>query len=118
MALPGGRREVSYPEGVRTIFRTVPASLSPLPTPLRQPDEHWVVLATGGARGITAETLRELAPFRLTLILLGRTPLPESEDAATRRLPDAAALRRHFLARASAEGSGAGERRGAHGETG
>ena len=104
LALPGGRREVSYPGGVRTVFRTVPASLSPLPAPLRQPDEHWVVLATGGARGITAETLRELAPFHLTLVLLGRTPLPESEDAATRHLPDAAALRRHFLARASAEG--------------
>lgn len=104
LALPGGRREVGYPGGVRTIFRTMPASLSPLPTPLRRPDEHWVVLATGGARGITAETLRELAPFRLTLILLGRTPLPKAEDATTRHLLDAAALRRHFLARASAEG--------------
>ncbi|HRX70923.1 MAG TPA: SDR family oxidoreductase, partial [Candidatus Competibacteraceae bacterium] len=104
LALPGGRREVGYLGGVRTIFRTVPASLSPLPTPRRQPDEDWIVLATGGARGITAETLRELALFRPTLILLGRTPLPDPEDAVIRHLPDAAALRRHLLAQASAEG--------------
>lgn len=104
LALPGGRREVGYPGGARAIFRTVPASLSPLPTPLRQPDENWVVLATGGARGITAETLRELARFRPTLILLGRTPLPEAEDAVIRHLPGAAALRRHLLAQANAEG--------------
>ncbi|MCB1921485.1 MAG: SDR family oxidoreductase, partial [Candidatus Competibacteraceae bacterium] len=104
LALPGGRREVGYPGGVRTIFRTVPASLSPLPTPRRQPDEDWIVLATGGARGVTAETLRELALFRPTLILLGRTPLPDSEGAVIRHLPDAAALRRHLLAQASAEG--------------
>ncbi|HRY14248.1 MAG TPA: beta-ketoacyl synthase N-terminal-like domain-containing protein, partial [Candidatus Competibacteraceae bacterium] len=102
LALPGGRREVGYPGGVRTIFRTVPASLSPLPTPRRQPNEDWVVLATGGARGITAETLRELVRFRPTLILLGRTPLPAAEDAVIRHLPDAAALRRHLLAQASA----------------
>jgi NAD(P)-dependent dehydrogenase (short-subunit alcohol dehydrogenase family) len=71
---------------------------------LRQPDENWVVLATGGARGITAETLRELARFRPTLILLGRTPLPAAEDTVIRHLPDTAALRRHLLAQASAEG--------------
>ncbi|MCB1777637.1 MAG: SDR family NAD(P)-dependent oxidoreductase, partial [Candidatus Competibacteraceae bacterium] len=104
LALPGGRREMGYPGGTRTIFRTVPASLSPLPAPLRQLDENWVVLATGGARGITAETVRELALFRPTLILLGRTPLPAVEDAVIRHLPDAAALRRHLLARAHAEG--------------
>jgi acyl transferase domain-containing protein/NAD(P)-dependent dehydrogenase (short-subunit alcohol dehydrogenase family) len=102
LALPGGRREVGYPGGMRTVFRTVPASLAPLPTPLRQPDEHWVVLATGGARGITAETLRELASFRPTLILLGRTPLPETESAATCALPDAAALRDFFIAQGQA----------------
>lgn len=104
LAFPGGRREVGYPGGVRTVFRTVPASLSPLPEPLRQPDENWVVLATGGARGITAETLRELAAFRPTLVLLGRTPLPDAEDPALRDLPDAAALRRHFVAQPTAGG--------------
>ncbi|MER2603780.1 MAG: SDR family NAD(P)-dependent oxidoreductase, partial [Candidatus Competibacter phosphatis] len=103
LALPGGRREVGYPGGIRTVFRTVPASLAPLSTPLRQPDEHWIVLATGGARGITAETLRTLAAFRPTLILLGRTPLPQVESAATCALPDAAALRGFFIAQAAAQ---------------
>ncbi len=62
------------------------------------------MLATGGARGITAETLRELASFRPTLVLLGRTPQPEIESATTRDLPDTAALRRHFITQATASG--------------
>jgi len=105
LALPGGRREVGYPAGVRTVFRTVPASLAPLPEPPRRPDESWVVLATGGARGITAETLRELAPYRPTLVLLGRTPLPATEEPALRDLADAAGLRRHFIERLTADGA-------------
>jgi len=105
LALPGGRREVGYPAGVRTIFRTIPASLCPLPEPLRRPDERWVVLATGGARGITAEILLELAPYRPTLVLLGRTPLPTAEEPALRDLADAAALRRHFIERLTADGA-------------
>ncbi len=104
LALPGGRREVGYVSGVRTIFRTVPASLAPLTTPLRQPDEDWVVLATGGARGITAETLRELAAARVTLILLGRSPLPAPEDPDWHALADAAALRQHFIRQATSNG--------------
>ena len=104
LALPGGRREVGYPGGVRTIFRTVPASLSPLPEPLRQPDADWVVLATGGARGITAEILRELARFGVTLVLLGRTPLPEAEPPAIQACADAVALRRQFIAECSTAG--------------
>jgi acyl transferase domain-containing protein/NAD(P)H-dependent flavin oxidoreductase YrpB (nitropropane dioxygenase family)/NAD(P)-dependent dehydrogenase (short-subunit alcohol dehydrogenase family) len=104
LTLPGGRREVGYPAGVRTLFRTVPASLAPLAAPLRQPDSQWVVLVTGGARGITAETLRELAAERVTLILLGRSPLPAVEDAAWQALTDAAALRRYFIQQAASGG--------------
>ena len=44
-----------------------------------------VVLATGGARGITAEALRELALPGNTLILTGRSPLVD-EAAPTRRV--------------------------------
>ncbi|MBK8898366.1 MAG: SDR family NAD(P)-dependent oxidoreductase [Candidatus Competibacteraceae bacterium] len=93
---PGGRREIGYPGGVRTAFDTVAAPL-PATAPIRlQPTADWVILATGGARGITAEVLYELAPYRPTMVLVGRSPLPEAESDALRGL-DTAALRQHFI---------------------
>ncbi|HPS00614.1 MAG TPA: SDR family NAD(P)-dependent oxidoreductase [Candidatus Sumerlaeota bacterium] len=57
-------------------------------TPLTQPKNETplepgdVVLVTGGARGVTAETAIVLAQtFQPTLILLGRSPAPEPEPA-------------------------------------
>ena len=103
---PGGRREVGYPGGARTVFRT---EIAPLPThavPIERPDQNWVVLAVGGARGITAETVRSFAAAGAVCVLAGRTPLPGPESPATASLPDAAALRMHFLA----DFDGSGER--------
>ncbi len=97
-----GRREAGYPGGLRTVLRTEPASLSPPESGLR-PDASWVVLATGGARGITAECLRTLAPFGCRLVLVGRSPLPPREEPDTVAL-DAAGLRRRFLDEARAGG--------------
>ncbi len=100
LLLPGGRREVGYPQGRRTIFRTIPDSVTRSPTPALAPDRDWVVLAVGGARGITAECLRGFLPYRPTLVLAGRSALQGSED-----LPDSAdpaVLRRHFLGQAAA----------------
>ena len=51
LELDGGRQEVGYPAGQRTVFRTVAASADR--DPARSVD-NLVVLATGGARGITA----------------------------------------------------------------
>ncbi|TMQ07133.1 MAG: SDR family NAD(P)-dependent oxidoreductase [Deltaproteobacteria bacterium] len=48
-------------------------------------DRSWIVLVTGGARGITAEVARELASrYRPTLVVVGRSsPAPEeSSDTA------------------------------------
>jgi NAD(P)-dependent dehydrogenase (short-subunit alcohol dehydrogenase family) len=104
LAVPGGRREVGYPGGIRTIFRTEPASLIPSATPIEQPDRDWVVLAIGGARGITAETLREFAAARATCVIVGRTAPPGPGEAATTGIPDAAALRAHFLRQAKDAG--------------
>jgi len=36
--------------------------------------KDWVVLVTGGAKGITAEILKDLAPFNPQFVLVGRTP--------------------------------------------
>lgn len=102
--LPGGRREVGYPAGVRTIFRTAPASLPPYPLEGRNPSTDWVVLAIGGARGITAECLMEFARRRCRLVLVGRSPLPEAELSETAVHQTAQALKAHFLAQAREQG--------------
>jgi acyl transferase domain-containing protein/NAD(P)H-dependent flavin oxidoreductase YrpB (nitropropane dioxygenase family) len=51
-------------------------------------DASWVILVTGGARGITATISADLARrYQPTLILAGRSPVPEQEEgAATRHL--------------------------------
>jgi NAD(P)-dependent dehydrogenase (short-subunit alcohol dehydrogenase family) len=59
----------------------------------------WVLLVTGGARGITAEVACELAArYRPTLLLVGRSPLPEAEEpAATRELTAPQAVKAALL---------------------
>src|SRR5262249_35690323 len=60
-----------------------------------------VVLLTGGARGITARVAVALAErFRCRLELVGRSPLPATEDPDLEDCADAAALRSALLARA------------------
>jgi NAD(P)-dependent dehydrogenase (short-subunit alcohol dehydrogenase family) len=101
--LPGGRREVGYPNGVRTIFRTVPSSVSRSPNP-RMPASDWVVLAVGGGRGITAETLRGVAKAGATLVLVGRTGPPPEEAPELASFRDKAALRNYFIEKDRREG--------------
>jgi len=54
-------------------------AIVPEPKPLILADEavlepkDWVILVTGGAKGITAEILKDLAPFHPRLLLIGRT---------------------------------------------
>ena len=97
MELAGGRQEVGYPKGIRTVFHTVEAAVEHDQT---RTDElqNAVILATGGARGVTAEVLRELAVPGNTLVLTGRQPLPGSEPQALNVLMTAAALREHYIA--------------------
>ena len=99
-----GRREVGYPSGQRTIFRTEPAALSPPHQLATMVGPDWVIVATGGARGITAECLRTLAPFCPRLVLIGRSDLPEHETGQTSQM-DHAGLRQHYLAEARAAGT-------------
>nr|MCU0968138.1 SDR family NAD(P)-dependent oxidoreductase [Rubrivivax sp.] len=96
LELDGGRTEVGYPGGVRTVFRTVAREVEPAAS-----DEDrgpCVVLATGGARGITAEVLRGIARPGMTLALTGRGVNIDDEPPALAACADAAALRRHFIA--------------------
>jgi NAD(P)-dependent dehydrogenase (short-subunit alcohol dehydrogenase family) len=101
LATPHGRIEAGYPGGVRTIFRATPADLTDAPAPL---PAGAVILATGGARGITAEILRPFAAARAHLVLIGRSPLPGAEAPALAALTDAGALRKHLAASAKAAG--------------
>jgi acyl transferase domain-containing protein/NAD(P)H-dependent flavin oxidoreductase YrpB (nitropropane dioxygenase family)/NADP-dependent 3-hydroxy acid dehydrogenase YdfG len=96
LELVGGRQEVGYPGGLRTVFRTVPAA-AVLDAARRDPLRSLVVLATGGARGVTAETLRELALPGNTLVLTGRSPLTDEPEALA-VCTDAEQVRQLFIA--------------------
>jgi NAD(P)-dependent dehydrogenase (short-subunit alcohol dehydrogenase family) len=59
-----------------------------------------VVVVSGGARGVTAEAAVALARhFRPTLVLLGRSPLPEAEPDWLAALTDAPAIKREWSRR-------------------
>ena len=61
-------------------------------------DAGGVLLVTGGAYGITADVARTLAEkFRPRLVLVGRSPMPEEEAAATRDLRNPQELRQFLI---------------------
>jgi len=91
-----GRQEIGFPAGVRTVFRTRPAATACAESTDQGRLRDLVVLCTGGARGVTAEALRELALPGNVLVVTGRTELV-AEDPATAACTDAQALRRHFV---------------------
>ncbi|MBF1989949.1 SDR family NAD(P)-dependent oxidoreductase [Fischerella thermalis] len=103
--LSGGRLEVGYPQGQRTIFQTVTANLARenQPAPLT-PTSEWVVLVTGGARGITAEIVNDLAQSGLKLVITGRAAEPAAETTDTAGIEDITVLRRVLLQRARTQG--------------
>jgi acyl transferase domain-containing protein len=99
--LDGGRQEVGYPAGARTVFRSIAEDVR-ADEAREQALHDLVVVATGGARGITAEVLRELARPGNTLVLTGRSRIVEQEADDTASLADADALRKHFFAQVRA----------------
>ena len=99
--LDGGRQEVGYPAGRRTSFTTVGEAVQ-IDAARNAKLENLVVLATGGARGITAEVLRELARPGNTLVLTGRSKVSAAESEETAHLSDQEALRRHYVAQVRA----------------
>ncbi|MBS0445541.1 MAG: SDR family NAD(P)-dependent oxidoreductase [Proteobacteria bacterium] len=96
--LDGGRQEVGYPDGLRTVFLSVAEDVALDAAREAALAAGLVVLATGGARGITAEVLRELARPGNTLVLTGRSLLVEPEPDDIAALPDASAMREHYVA--------------------
>lgn len=89
--------EVSYLNGQRTVVSTAPAPLE-LAGERRdwEPGPGWVVLVTGGARGITAAIAARLARPGVRLILVGRSEIPEG-DLQDEGSDDVEALRRRAI---------------------
>jgi NAD(P)-dependent dehydrogenase (short-subunit alcohol dehydrogenase family) len=68
---------------------------------IRHIREGQTLLVTGGARGVTAATLKEMArSINPHLVILGRTPLPASEPKWLENLKDEAAIREALWDRA------------------
>ncbi|WP_437690368.1 SDR family NAD(P)-dependent oxidoreductase [Sorangium sp. So ce176] len=89
------------PDGRRTALRSVREDAQPGPLPLGPSD---VVVASGGARGVTAATLIALArASRARFALLGRTAL-EDDPAACRGVGGEAALKAALVKAAAAAG--------------
>jgi NAD(P)-dependent dehydrogenase (short-subunit alcohol dehydrogenase family)/acyl carrier protein len=81
-----GEVEVGYQGSRRLVLRPTLSPLNREEAPALTIDSAWVILVTGGARGITADVARELAErYQPTLLLVGRTPLPPSEEAPAMR---------------------------------
>jgi NAD(P)-dependent dehydrogenase (short-subunit alcohol dehydrogenase family) len=98
--------EIGYPARIRHVFEAV---LTPLPSPPAQKTspqikEDWVVFATGGARGITAEVLREILLPGMTVHLAGRAPKPRAEPAWSREAETAGELRKRIIEQAKTAG--------------
>lgn len=104
LLLPGGRLEVGYPQGQRTIFQTVAAPLNTTTSPQITPNHDWVVLVTGGAQGITANILQEFLLPGMTLIIVGRSPFPSAESSLTAGIEDLGKLRQILLSQLLAQG--------------
>ena len=95
--LVGGRQEVGYPAGIRTIFKTVARTMDIPSNPEKNKKDNQVLLVTGGVKSVTAEVVRGLAKKGDVLVLTGRSRLPSKESDQTERLSTRAELRTHFI---------------------
>jgi NAD(P)-dependent dehydrogenase (short-subunit alcohol dehydrogenase family) len=101
-----GEVEIGYRGNERLVPRVERRSLNTSSRPVLDIGERSVILVTGGARGITAEIVRELAErHRPTLVLCGSSAEPSPvEDAATADCADARSLKAALIKAANARG--------------
>ncbi|WP_022975553.1 type I polyketide synthase [Nevskia ramosa] len=105
LAVDEVRTEIGYAEGQRYGYTHAPEAVSDHPfAPHLAPAGDWVVMITGGARGITAEIAEELVRPGMHLVLLGRTALPGIESPATAGIAKEAELKKTLLAQVLAAG--------------
>ncbi|MGA2135037.1 MAG: SDR family NAD(P)-dependent oxidoreductase, partial [Bryobacteraceae bacterium] len=96
VGLPGDRRLTVVPQ-IAPVDGNV----------MRQIQSDWVILLTGGARGVTAEIARQLAErYQPTLILAGASALPAGDEPAdTAGMTEIPKLKAALLARLRAASS-------------
>jgi acyl transferase domain-containing protein/NAD(P)H-dependent flavin oxidoreductase YrpB (nitropropane dioxygenase family)/NAD(P)-dependent dehydrogenase (short-subunit alcohol dehydrogenase family) len=98
---PEGPVEVGLMGPDRFAFQTIPSPLSVSRLSMEPeapvPSADWVVLATGGHRGITAEALKAILIPGMTLVILGRSPEPPPESPDTQGVSDRSDLRRRLV---------------------
>ncbi|CAA9202054.1 type I polyketide synthase [Flavobacterium collinsii] len=75
--------EIGYPEGERIVYKAIETKIKQQTTkfPDLKIDKDWVVIATGGAKGITAEICKSIALPGMKFILVGRSEKPENDFA-------------------------------------
>jgi acyl transferase domain-containing protein/predicted hotdog family 3-hydroxylacyl-ACP dehydratase len=97
-----GPLKVGYRQGRRLVIEPCRQELvaPPANASMAALDHESVILVTGGARGITAQIVREMAEHsRARFVLLGRSPLSsESEPEDTGSLVEPNALRQAIIA--------------------
>lgn len=99
------RVEVGYQANRRLAIRPVAAPLQSDGPRVLAIAPSWVILVTGGARGITAEVARFLAEqYKPTLLLTGRSPLPAAESPETAGLTVPQELKAALMARLTVDG--------------
>ncbi len=82
MVANDGMVEVGYGAAGRQTLQPVATPLDEAGAQFLSIEQDWVILVTGGARGITAEVVCELAEhYQPTLLLVGSSPLPETEES-------------------------------------
>jgi len=97
--------EVGYVGDARYTSTTVVEPLQDTPfAPRLTSDSDWVVLATGGARGITASISAMMVRPGMTFVVVGRSARPEPESAELAGLQDDKALKKYLLEQARAQG--------------
>ncbi|MEA3274277.1 MAG: SDR family NAD(P)-dependent oxidoreductase [Pseudomonadota bacterium] len=96
--------EVGYTKGRRSVLFAVKESVDTRTKSPIEPDATWVVLALGGARGITSEAVRDLIVPGMKLVLVGRSTVSDAEEAPTQDIEDVATLRQLFIDRAREKG--------------
>lgn len=96
-----GPVEVGYRDGRRLAVVPVRSEVDAGSARQSELSPEDVIVWTGGARGITAEAVQELAErTHATMILIGRSALLAEEDGDLAQAADAATLRRLLIERA------------------